>query len=222
MARLPRAFVAAIAASVATAAQSAERCPPSNFTTVRNFDLNSFVDGRWYVQQQMEVTYLPRAWFRNVFAEYTLRRLPTWPWGYRIGVFNYAEEVEPPHAVRGGNLCAGKVMASRGKLRVAPCFLPKIFAGPYWVLAYDEEEGYALVSGGPPTEKAEGGCRTGTGVNGSGLWIFTRQQTRDQAIVDKVRGIARDLGFDLSVLLDVEQTGTFTNGDPGAALVEMQ
>ena len=37
---------------------------------------------------------------------------------------------------------------SRGKLEVAPCFLPTALAGPYWVLDYSEEEGYALISGG--------------------------------------------------------------------------
>lgn len=41
---------------------------------------------------------------------------------------------------------------SRGKLEVAPCFLPTALAGPYWVLDYSEEEGYALISGGEPPE----------------------------------------------------------------------
>ena len=36
---------------------------------------------------------------------------------------------------------------ARGKLEVAPCFLPTVAAGPYWVLDYSEEEGYALISG---------------------------------------------------------------------------
>jgi hypothetical protein len=36
---------------------------------------------------------------------------------------------------------------ARGKLEVAPCFLPTVAAGPYWVLEYSEEEGYALISG---------------------------------------------------------------------------
>ena len=41
---------------------------------------------------------------------------------------------------------------SRGKLEVAPCFLPTALAGPYWVLDYSEEEGYALISGGGPPD----------------------------------------------------------------------
>jgi lipocalin len=78
---------------------------------------------------------------------------------------------------------------------VAPCFLPSSFAGPYWIVAFSVQEGWALVSGGPPTlPGVNGTCRTGSGVNGSGLWIFTRQQRRDDAIVTKVRSIATRKG----------------------------
>merc|ERR1719440_26645 len=93
---------------------------------------------------------------------------------------------------------------------VGPCFLPRISGfttGPYWVLAYSEAEGYALVSGGQPTTSdGSAGCKTGSGTNGAGLWIFTRQQQRDEALVQKVRGLAKAKGFDLSVLNDVDQT----------------
>ncbi|CAE7270952.1 unnamed protein product [Symbiodinium necroappetens] len=47
---------------------------------------------------------------------------------------------------------------------------------------------------------------TGSGTNGSGLWIFTRDQKRDEALVQKVRAIAAQKGFDLSVLNDVDQS----------------
>merc|ERR1712194_658416 len=97
-------------------------------------------------------------------------------WGYEISVHNHAENNAPPHKVHDTNiLCAKIVDADAGKLAVAPCFLPAATAGPYWVLAFDDAEGYALISGGAPTHSAAGGCRTGTGVNGAGLWVFTRQ-----------------------------------------------
>ena len=57
---------------------------------------------------------------------------------------------------------------------MAPCFLPKFAAGPYWVLEYNEEEGYALISGGQPTTETPAGCKNGEGKNNSGLWIFSR------------------------------------------------
>jgi hypothetical protein len=54
--------------------------------------------------------------------------------------------------------------------------------------------------------ESAGGCTTGSGVNGAGLWIFTRARKRDDALIDEVRSIAADKGFDLSVLNDVDQT----------------
>mmetsp|Transcript_27629 Transcript_27629/g.69335 ORF Transcript_27629/g.69335 Transcript_27629/m.69335 type:complete len:230 (-) Transcript_27629:109-798(-) len=182
-------------------------CPPENFTTVQNFDLDTFISKMWFVQQQMPVTYLPKSQNRCVFAQYSKREKPG-IWGYEVGVHNHAEDVAPPHKVHdsGSTLCAKVVDPSSGKLAVAPCFLPSFLAGPYWVIAYDEGQGFALISGGAPAKASPDGCRTGTGVNGSGLWIFTREQKRNEKLVNKVRGIAAAKGFDLSVLNDVDQT----------------
>lgn len=104
------------------------------------------------------------------------------------------------------DICAAVVNATAGKLEVAPCFLPKALSGPYWVVAFSKEDGWALVSGGPPTIPSGTGCKTGDGVNGSGLWIFTRFQERNETTLDKVRAIAVAKGFDLSVLNDCTQT----------------
>eukprot|EP00438_Fugacium_kawagutii_P010892 Skav231400 [mRNA] locus=scaffold1456:312096:324529:- [translate_table: standard] len=155
------------------------QCPPAGFDTVQDFDLSKFISKRWYIQQQMAVNYLPASQNRCVYAEYQLRE-PKSFWGYDVSVHNHAEEVAAPHKVHdsGKTLCAKVVDKARGKLEVAPCFLPTAAAGPYWVLDYSEDEGYALISGGAPTQPSAGGCRTGTGTNGAGLWIFTRQQKR--------------------------------------------
>merc|ERR1711924_89036 len=101
------------------------------------------------------------------------------------------------------------------KLSVAPCFLPVgLLGGPYWVLEYNEAEGYSLISGGQPSIETANGCKTGSGTNNAGLWIFTRKQERDQKLVDKVRELARNQGFDLTVLNDVVQEGcTYENTD---------
>merc|ERR1712194_62179 len=80
------------------------------------------------------------------------------------------------------------------KLSVAPCFLPKFAAGAYWVLAYDEPDGYALVSGGPPTNKK------------AGLWVLSRSPQRDEALITKLRTLATDAGFDVSTLNDVDHS----------------
>lgn len=198
---------ASIFCATALAAEASPTCPPAGFEneTVKDFNLDSFIAHRWHIQQQMEVPYLPKSQNRCVYAEYAKRSGGIW--GYEVGVHNHAEEVEAPYVVHdsGTKICAKIVDQSRGKFVVGPCFLPSVLAGDYWVIDFSDAEGYALVSGGPPTNSAPGGCRTGSGVNGSGLWIFTRQQARDQALVDKVRGIAAGKGFDLTVLNDIDQ-----------------
>jgi len=207
-------FLALMSVSVVVARLGEETslplCPPKDFSTVSEFDLNSFL-GRWYIHQQMPTAYLPASENRCVFAEYKLidrKRFGSWAWGYDIDVHNHAEDVEFPHAVHdsGSVICAKIVDKHAGKLEVAPCFLPHQLSGDYWVVAYSKEEGFALVSGGAPSISAPGGCRTGSGTNGSGLWIFTRAQERDEALVQKVRDIAAKKGFDLSVLNDVDNT----------------
>ena len=141
--------------------------------------------------------------------------------------------------VQEGDLCAYQTdlnsipsLSVGSKLAVAPCFLPKGFSGPYWIVAYDDEYsnndeggigGYALISGGAPDLKsynANGdfiGCSTGRGINNSGLWIFSRSPYRDEALIAYVRNLAMDMGFDVNVLNDVDQSSE-TCGYPAFTL----
>jgi apolipoprotein D and lipocalin family protein len=181
---------------------SENHCPPPDFSTVADFDLESFIAAPWYIQQQQEVSYLPLSRNYCVKAEYSKRG---WSFfGYDLSVQNTAQNAEG-EVQSSQALCAKIVDPARGKLKVAPCFLPSALAGPYWVMAYEEVPGYALISGGPPTIASNGACRTGSGVNDAGLWIFTRQQTRNETLIDDVRAIASSKGFDLTVLNDVDQ-----------------
>ena len=50
-------------------------------------------------------------------------------------------------------------------------------------------------------------CATGTGVNNSGLWLLFRSNVRNEALINKVKQIARDKGFDTDVLQDVVHDG---------------
>ena len=99
-----------------------------------------------------------------------------------IGVYNYDNHgyVNSPN-LSIAVLCADITnFTSYSQLAVRPCQLPPASAGPYWILYFDEATGLGLVSGGPPTETTPNGqCRTGEGVDGSGLWIFTREQVHD-------------------------------------------
>lgn len=183
-------------------------CPPAGFDTVRNLDLSVFASKRWYIHEQMQVSAVPSHAHFCIHADYKQLDKKTF-WGYDIQVHNVAADDSPPHKVHdsGKFICAKTVDATAGKLAVGPCFLPSILAGPYWVIAYSEIEGYALISGGAPTHSTENGCRTGSGLNDAGLWIFTIAQARNEALVQKVRQIAIDKGFDVSVLEHVNQTG---------------
>lgn len=179
-------------------------CPP--VTTQKGFNLEAYISKQWYIQQQMPTQYLDITMNYCVNAKYTKLEKPTF-WGYTIQVRNQASKKDGTLSDSGDFLCAyGYDAQDPAKLSVAPCFLPKAASGPYWVLDYSEEEGYALISGGQPTLATPFGCRTGSGVNDAGLWIFTRQAKTNHTLVEKVRGIAAEQGFDLSVLNPVDHT----------------
>ena len=181
--------------------------------TVDDFDIDVYAAAPWFVHQQAENSYSPIDQNYCTEAQYTVRDEPTF-WGYTVNVYNQAQTENG--SLQEGKLCAYQTKESKSKLAVAPCFLPKFLAGPYWIVAYNETEGYALISGGQPKIPVDGGlCRTGTGTNNSGLWIFSRSQERDEALVTKVRGIAEAAGFDTSVLNDVDQTSCDGCADVG-------
>jgi lipocalin len=185
-------------------AVSAGKCPIVE--TQQGFDLMAYVSKPWYVQQQMVTRYLPVTWNYCVEAKYTVMEKSSF-WGYTINVRNIAREADGTLHDSGSLLRAYNAdKYDPAKLAVAPSFLPKALAGDYWVLAYSEEEGYALISGGQPTITTDSGCKTESGTNEAGLWIFTRARKRDDALVRKVRDIAASKGFDLSVLNDVDQS----------------
>jgi len=186
-------------------------CPPEGFSSIQDFGLDSFIAKPWYIQQQMETSYLPKSHNWCVYAEY--RRLAKKSfWGYDVAVHNHAEEQDgtihdSDNDIKGGGIYAKIVDQKTGKLEVAPYFLPTFLAGPYWVIDYSEADGYALISGGAPTVTSkDGSCKTGSGTNDAGLWIFTREQKTNVELVSKVRGIAQGKGFDLSVLNQVDHS----------------
>jgi lipocalin len=181
-------------------------CPPADFMPQTGFDLNAYIAKPWFIQQQAETKYLPASQNRCVSATYSKGKSF---WGYDLKVHNVAYDVAPPHAVHdsGTYICAKVKDGADGKLAVAPCFLPTFAAGPYWVLHFDDAKGFAVISGGPPTLESNGKCKNDpAATNGSGFWIFTRAQERDEAVIAEARDVAEKLGFDLSVLSEVDQT----------------
>jgi len=194
---------------------AAAACPPEGFSSIKDFDLDKFISKRWYIQQQMETSYLPKSHNWCVYAEYRKLAKKSF-WGYDVGVHNHAEEKDgtihdSDKDLPGGGILAKIVDQKTGKLEVAPYFLPTFLSGPYWVIDYSEAEGYALISGGAPTVTGKDGkCKTGSGTNNAGMWIFTREQKTDAKLIARVRGVGQYKGFDLSVLNQVDHSNCTT------------
>merc|ERR1711907_129780 len=174
-------------------------CPPAGFNTRGGFNLTWYTERTWYIQRQMPISYLPQTYEYCVTATYSRLEKPTLL-GYTVKVHNHAETRDGKALGPITDICAKPVDEAMGKLEVSPCFLPTLLAGPYWVLDFSVEEGWALVSGGPPTKASGGACKTGSGANDSGLWVFTRAQLPADGVVDRVVGLAQKKGFDTSVL----------------------
>jgi len=192
---------AVVAALVATAVAN---CPPPGFDSVKQFNLDEFISKRWYVQQQMEGGLEPADLFQCQWAEYVKMDKPN-RWGFEIQSHDHIDKADG--STMDLHPCAKIVDASRGKMSVGECFLPKFASGPYWVYLHNETAGVAAVGGGAPSHQFPGGCRTGTGKIGGGLWVFTRKQHRDEGLVQMARKSLKEQGFDLDALKDVLQEG---------------
>jgi len=178
-----------------------------------NFNLDTFISRRWYVQQQMETKDLPAKANYCVTAMYT-KRLKKTRLGYDIDVLNSAANSDGSPYTGLGHRCVAASAKDPAKLQVAPCLLRKKFAAPYWILQHNEEKGYALVSGGGYANVATTeGCRTDKDADGSGLWILTREIEPDPAMIQEVRGWAISRAYDVRVLKNVSHN--VCEGKPG-------
>jgi len=196
-------------------------CP--KVTPIDNLNLTEWVRATWYIQEQQVTGYQKEEDLYCVSATYDVqpsRKVPFFG-GEVVSVYNYAEE----NAVNGKStnpnnktiLCARVPDAQTpSKLLVAPCFLPNLLAGDYWILAAgpspDNYE-WAIISGGQPSVKYDDGCTTKeTGTNGSGFWLFSRSPVADAAQMAAIKQKAKDLGFTLSRLHPVAQAGCKREG----------
>jgi len=185
-------------------------------STQEKFVLSDYVANPWYIHMQAETLYSPQNQNYCVRAQYLERRLPSFLWRYTVNVQNQARVGSTDGQLVGGPLCAYNTDKSDpAKLAVAPCWLPQKSAGDYWVIRYNEDEGYAIISGGQPTIPSGNGlCKTGTGVNQSGLWFFSRSPIRNETLITHLTDIAQnEEGFDTSVLSSVDQVGCVYDED---------
>jgi len=191
--------------------QAKVHCPPKDFDSVDSFDLDTFISKRWFVQQQMEGGLEPSNLFQCQYAEYVKLDKPNFH-GFEIQAHDHIDMMDGSN--KDLHPCAKIVDAQRGKLSVGECWLPRAASGPLWVYMYNETAGYAAVGGGAPKHSFPGGCRTGTGKIGGGLWIFTRERKRDDTLVNRARSELQSKGFDLDALQDVDQSGCPTEEGP--------
>lgn len=193
---------------------SLNTCP--HIQPMRNFNTTEYIRSTWYIQQQQITGYQPRESLYCVAQTLneTNKTVPFYE-GSVISVYNYGRlngvngTSENPNNF---TLCARQLNNSDpARIINAPCFLPNIFAGPYWVIAagptHDNYE-WAIVSGGAPTIRyPDGNCSTSlTGTNGSGLWLFTRKQDGFN-YVPLMRELLLNKGYTTSQLLNVTQSG---------------
>lgn len=187
--------------------------------TAEDIDLDEWVRASWYVQKQQVNEYQPANNLYCTTATYEKdNERFVFPGSGKpiVAVYNYANadkvNGEAVNTEDGQVLCArvpDKDDAS--KLLVAPCFLPNSLAGDYWIIAVGKDsEGkyeWAAVSGGKPTVKYNDGCTTKKdGINGSGLWVFTRKNVDPEGAAKAVAAL-ESKGFTTSQLIDVPHAG---------------
>mmetsp|Transcript_70015 Transcript_70015/g.116278 ORF Transcript_70015/g.116278 Transcript_70015/m.116278 type:complete len:217 (-) Transcript_70015:85-735(-) len=196
------------------AASTGDGCK-SVSTYGNSFNLTEWVRASWYIQEQQVTGYQPLSALFCVVATYELEGKHVPFSSAKIAtVYNYGNigQVNGPlQNADNMTLCARANNADPSKLSVAPCFLPNIFAGPYWVLAIGEAKGvyeWAIVIGGQPSEHYADGCTTKeSGINNAGLWLFTRKEVAPVETVAKMKAVLQQNGIATSRLHAVSQQG---------------
>ena len=209
--------VASYAMSVSVNNSSMDQCP--DLKVEDSVNLTKYISKSWYVQQQQTNGYQSENDLYCVVATYNTSNTHV-PFFNNtvIDVYNYANSGGINHNNSNPynmKLCARVLNSSSpAKLGVAPCFLPNIFTGPYWITALDVNYEWAVITGGQPTVRISNTtCTTKTsGFNGSGLWIFSRKQIIDPDTLDHIHVIMHNRGIDTSLLLNVTQKGCKYNG----------
>lgn len=192
---------------------------------VSDLNITEYTRASWYVQQQQVTSYQSLDQLVCVVATYEAGESRWWQEpiffdGQVLSVYNSYADGGSSVDDKGNpmnRLCASiNDDKTPSKLLVAPCFLPIIFGGNYWVvwLSTDSNGQYewALVSGGSPTQKYDDGCTTGTGYFNSGLWIFSRTPTLSKDKLADARKKLTDMGYTLQLLKDVNQAGCTYEG----------
>ena len=182
-------------------------CPSVSPVNSTSFDIDKWIAKSWYIQKQQVTPYQSENDLYCVLATYNKRDdgfIQVLNYGNRGRVGGEIQEPNPDGIFTA--LCAQQVNA--GELRVGPCFLnllASVTSGPYWVLAVDTNYTWAIVSGGAPDQFREtvngiNYCTTKTSscfidTNGSGLWLFSRDQIASNATIAAMEARLTALGI---------------------------
>lgn len=173
----------------------------SSIDSLTDIDEDAFVSEPWFSLKQRTTSYQPEEQSYCVEATYSLNVGPLASlFGWDVTVNNYAEDANGK--ISEINFCAAIVREAQ--LFVAPCFLPYILfsfwvTANYWVIAFDQDLGYAIIATGPPTIDTGNGCQ---GTEGSGFWLFARTRTNTTEIINAAEAEAIEAGFNIANLTD--------------------
>ena len=181
-------------------------------------NLTEYVRASWYIQQQQLTSYQTLRDLYCVTATYNVDQRSKVPFfhGQVISVYNYANQdgINGPNQNNNQTVLCARVTNSSSpeKLIVAPCFLPNIFGGPYYILAAGPEPElyeWAIVIGGQPTvNMGNNTCTTAEDkINNSGLWLFSRKPQLESEKIEKMKQILLQRNVSTQLLKPVVQTG---------------
>jgi len=212
------------------------KCAP--LTVQSDFNTTEYLRASWYVQKQQKNGYQPESSLYCVVATYNNTyhgTPPTVPFfsGQVFSVFNDCHDggknkpvcnnfTSPDFKPGFGTPLCGRVPhpAEPAKITVAPCKLPNLLSGNYWVAAAgptpDNYE-YALIIAGQPTVQKEDGCTTPDTCSNPaefscGMWMFTRDPVPDKKTMDSLMNAAKEKQISTQLLIDVNQTGCNYDG----------
>jgi lipocalin len=209
--------------------QTLAQCPPPGFDAVSAFDVERYVDDRWFSVEQLPVFFQPESQFYCVFADYTIKsclfsflpnfceRRPT-----EILVYNSARKGSTTGRIASINFKATipNEVDDPAKANIGSRFRPSILrkGTNYWVVAvgnFNDLEGFSslpepefyyewaiITAGHPDKEHTDGKCYSETG-----MWIFSRFLVPPNGTVAAIEAIASGLGLAVDVLKPVEQEG---------------
>jgi lipocalin len=185
-------------------------CPPVNFNFSNTIDLNRYTEHSWYVQYQQENNYQPADSLKCVLATYQIKNIsvPNFN-GLTFAIYNYNYQLLNDTNMT--NFLCGRLPDEtvQTKLLIGPSFLPNILAGDYFIIDYDPDYQWAIISGGYPTEAYPDGCTTKKKSflgNDVGFWFFTKEQFPSPKTIEIMKEKAIKKGYTLSQLIKVNQT----------------